>query len=378
MHEESNLDPRRQGSDARKEAGDAKVYMLMDSFLKFIFSLPEVVADYIAGFVEEPWARLVDRSTLVPEETRRVGSDLRQRESDRVWSVRCPGEDHPSVCLIFEFQSKSDRRMPLRMGIYAMRQLEGLLREDRLPDGRLPLVHSAVVYTGDGPWTAGLSTSEITLDLGGASWDVPNVEYRLLAAGEVDIDRAGLQGNSAAAILRLLWNRLTSRWRKLAAVAMDAIAGREASDVRCNCLLFLEAWVPQRFKGEQVWDLSRLEGEEHERWAKMKDELNVFTQRFIREGIQKGRQAGRQEGRQEGLDLGWKQGLEEGLKRGLDDRRQLLFRLACKRFDDVPAASLSILLDRIRDSAGLDEVGDWILSCESGPDFLGRFNGAGG
>ena len=286
MHEERNLDPRRQGSDARKEAGDATVYMLMDSFLKFVFSLPEVVADYIAGFVEEPWARLVDRSTLVPEESHRVGSDFRQPESDRAWSVRCPGEDHPSVCLIFEFQSKSDRLMPLRMGISAMRQLECLLRADRLPGWRLPLVHSAVVYTGDGPWTAARSTAEITLGLDGAGWNVPKMEYRLLAAGELDIDRAGLEGNSAAATLRLLWNRVASRWRKRAVDAMDAFAGPEASYVRCEFLLFLEAWVPRRFKGEQVWDLSRLEGEEYERWAKMKAELNVFTQRFIHKGIQ--------------------------------------------------------------------------------------------
>ena len=48
------------------------------------------------------------------------------------------------------------------------------------------------------------------------------------------------------------------------------------------------------------------------------------------------------------------------------------------RFEDVSAASLRSLLDRIRDSDKLDEIGDWILSCEKGKDFLGRFNVEGG
>ena len=52
-------------------------HMLMDSFLKLAFSLVAVVADYIAAFVDAPWGRLVDLSTLAPEETRRVGGELR-------------------------------------------------------------------------------------------------------------------------------------------------------------------------------------------------------------------------------------------------------------------------------------------------------------
>ena len=245
--------------------------------------------------------------------------------------------------------------MSLWMGIYAMRQLGGLRREGRLAGGILPLVHSAVIHTGDGSWTAARSTTAITADLGGESWEAPIAEYLRLAAGEVDVDSSGLAGNKAAAILRLIFNRDVKLWRPLAADAVDSLAGPEALDVRRACLVWLEEWVPERFPGEQLWDLSELQGKELERWEKMKEDLMYpFRQKFILQG------------REEGLEQGLKLGLKESFKRSMEDRRQLLVRLACKRFDDLRAGKLRSLLDQIGDSGKLDEAGDWILSCESG------------
>ena len=98
------------------------------------------------------------------------------------------------------------------------------------------------------------------------------------------------------------------------------------------------------------------------------DELEVsFTERALAE-----RERLRAEGREQGLERGIEQGIERGIEQGLAHERDLLRRLAARRFDRRTAERLSGLLERIGDAEGLARVGDQIIECGSGDELIAR------
>ena len=59
----------------------------------------------------------------------------------------------------------------------------------------------------------------------------------------------------------------------------------------------------------------------------------------------------------------------EGREQG---RRALLLRLARVRFGEDVAARLAAPLDGISDSERLDEIGEWLMACDSADALLAR------
>ena len=73
--------------------------------------------------------------------------------------------------------------------------------------------------------------------------------------------------------------------------------------------------------------------------------------------------------RNEGRDEGRREGRDEGLA----GERKLLLRQARIRFGEALAGSLAALLDGIADADRLEQVGEWLLVCDSGDALLARF-----
>ena len=71
-----------------------------------------------------------------------------------------------------------------------------------------------------------------------------------------------------------------------------------------------------------------------------------------------------------------KQWLREGIEQGLEHERALLRRLAASRFGTKTAERLSGVLAGIADPEGLAEVGEWLVRCETGSEFLARVDPA--
>ncbi len=76
----------------------------------------------------------------------------------------------------------------------------------------------------------------------------------------------------------------------------------------------------------------------------------------------------RAEGRQEGLQQGLQQGQEQGLRR----ERQLLVRQAGRKFGTEATASVAGLLAGIDDPDRLQDIGEWIVDCDRGSEFIAR------
>ena len=80
------------------------------------------------------------------------------------------------------------------------------------------------------------------------------------------------------------------------------------------------------------------------------------------------------EGREQGLAEGREQGLEQGIEQGVDQQRALLCRQAAARFGADTAARLTDVLAPITDPDRLAEIGDWLVRCDIGAEFLARLD----
>ena len=72
------------------------------------------------------------------------------------------------------------------------------------------------------------------------------------------------------------------------------------------------------------------------------------------------------------IEQGLGQGLERGIEQGLDRERALLCRMTASRFGLPTAERLAELLAPITDTERLADVGDWLVQCDTGADFLAR------
>ena len=87
-------------------------------------------------------------------------------------------------------------------------------------------------------------------------------------------------------------------------------------------------------------------------------------------------QEGREQWLQEGREQGIREGIEQGIEQGLEHERALLCRLAASRFGAETAERLSGVLAGIADPESLAEVGEWLVRCETGSEFLARVDPA--
>ena len=75
----------------------------------------------------------------------------------------------------------------------------------------------------------------------------------------------------------------------------------------------------------------------------------------------------------------WRQeGRELGVEQGLEHERALLRRQAASRFGEETAERLSGMLTRVADWDALAEIGEWLVRCETGGEFLARVDPAAG
>ena len=88
-----------------------------DPAYKKLFSQPRLIEDLLTGFVPQPWIAELDFSTLEKCNVHFVTPQLGWRQSDVLWRVQLRGQ-WLYVLILLEFQSRIDRWMPLRVGVY--------------------------------------------------------------------------------------------------------------------------------------------------------------------------------------------------------------------------------------------------------------------
>jgi len=84
------------------------------------------------AFVDQPFVKHLDFSTLQKVNATFVSPDFQRRESDIIWKVAFRGKP-VYIFLLLEFQSSPDRWMPLRFLRYIVELYQSFLDTDDAP-----------------------------------------------------------------------------------------------------------------------------------------------------------------------------------------------------------------------------------------------------
>lgn len=163
-----------------------------------------MVIDLLQGFVHEPWVAELDFTTLEIVSGSYVSDDLRGREDDVIWRVKCR-HSWIYVYLLIEFQSTIDRYMAVRLITYMGLLYQDLIKTKQLTaDKRLPPIFPVVLYNGEKCWNAATELKELIVNLpGGLERYLPSFKYLILDEGACELDQLTPLKNLVAAIFRL-------------------------------------------------------------------------------------------------------------------------------------------------------------------------------
>ncbi len=309
-----------------------------DHSYKQLFSHAELVRDLLRGFVQEAWIDDLDLSTLEKTQSSYVSDDLREREDDAVWRVRCRDE-WVYVYILMEFQSTVDRFMAVRLMVYIGLLYQDLIRAGKLlQNGKLPPVFPLVLYNGKPPWSGATSVQELIQEVpGGLSKYRPALTYLLL-----DESCHPMQGvaadNLVAAIFRLEQSTEPADVRELVQQLIEWLKAPQQTSLRRAFAVWIRrVLLPVRLPGQPLPEINDLM------------EVDAMLAERVKEWTHEWEAKGRQEGRQEG---------EAGI----------LLRLMRLKFGELDVG----VVDKIQ-SADIKQLAVWserILSAKTAEEML--------
>jgi len=284
-----------------------------DLFARYTFGHPERAAAELHAVLPPHVVSAVDWSSLRREPGSVVDPELRETESDLLFSARLRSGHPVLLYVLLEHQSSVDRWMALRMLRYVVRQVERWRQEH--PDSTLlPIILPLVMYHGeDGTWTAPRRVEELFAlpDEEHDRWRalVPHFEYLLddLTAERAEV----LMARPGPPLARLAWRVLRySRSEELAqrlpewtALFVQLHAAPEGSEhlvVVIRYIIWVGDKAAHQAAGRVLHSVLDAQGTE------------ALMRSYGEELIEQGRQQGLAQGHEQGLA----QGLEQGRLRG--------------------------------------------------------------
>ena len=313
-----------------------------DRLVRFTFDHPERAAAELRAALPDFVVSEVDWSSLQPERGSVVDPELRQTETDLLFSARLRGGQAMLFYVLLEHQSSVDRWMALRMLRYVVRQLEHWRQENPGAE-RLPVIIPLVMYHGPGGgWSAPRRMEEL-FDLPEehrVRWQplLPRFEY---AVDDLTAEREeALRSRSGPPLVRLVLlalaygrsSQLAQRlpgWSGLFEEAKEAPNGQEEVSAVFHYLLLVGG---EAAKGVTVDMLKSVVG------ARRTEELMSawFEEHF-------------EQGRQKGMD----EGLSKGVAKG---RAEAVLQLLAVRGVLVDSKSRQ----RILSCSDLETLGLWL------------------
>ena len=322
--------------------------MLHDENYKRLFASKLMVEHLLRACLPADLLAAADFSELGELSTEYVSDELRKRHGDTVWRLRL-GEHWVYLLILLEFQSEDDPWMALRIHTYTGLLYQELVRNEapEVADGRLPPVLPIVLYNGSKLWTTTQQMRELVAPAG--PWLAPyQPEQRyfvldLRRVADDDLPQRNLLRAVAALERSRSYADLLRVWEVLELWLRDP---RAAELQRA----FVD-WIRQMAErlapaGAVVPPVRSME----EVRMTLVERVAEWPKQLLREGRE--------------------QGLAEGREQGVDQQRALLCRMAAARFGADTAARLAEVLAPIADPERLAEIGDWLVRCDTGAEFL--------
>ena len=338
---------------------------LHDLFARYTFGHPERAAAELRAVLPAQVVSEVDWSSLRREPVSVVDPELRETESDLLFTARLH-TGHPLLLyVLLEHQSSVDRWMALRMLRYVVRQVERW-RQENPKSQVLPLIIPLVMYHGpEGTWTAPRRVEELFELPDGEEqreqWRalVPRFEYLL---DDLTAEReAALSARPGPPLARLAWlvlrygrtGELARRLPDWVALFAQVQAGPEGAEHLVVVIRYL-LWTENKAvhaAARQVLH-SLVDGQRAE------ELMGTWAEEMIEQGLQKGLEKGLARGREEGR--------EEGR---LHERAELVLRILTRRGVQVDESARQHILS-CTDGTTLDRWFDLALNATTLSDVL--------
>ena len=291
-----------------------------------------------------------DLSSLRKLSAEYVSDELLKRHGDTVWRLRV-GSRWVFLLVLVEFQSENDRWMALRILTYSGLLYQELVR-NQAPEvamGRLPAVLPVVLYNGAEPWTAVREMGELIAPAG--PWLAPYQPAQRYYV--LDVRRVAADDLPRRNLLRAVAGLEQSRSAEDVLRVVEALQGWLRDPRAAELQRAFADWVRQVTErvapaGAVLLPARTLE----DLRMTLVERASEWTAQWLREGR------------------------EQGLEQGLEQQRALLCRMAAARFGADTAVRLAGVLAAIVDPARLAEVGDWLVRCETGAEFLSHVDTA--
>ena len=322
-----------------------------DPIYKRIFAFPRMVEDLLRGFAKGDWIQRAEFSSLRKAPAEYVGDDLRKRIGDSVWRLPLDG-GWLHVLVLLEFQSRSERDMALRILEYTVLLYQELSRSGLGPDGLRPPVLPIVLHNGGRRWSAVTDVRDLVVPTGPSlAPHQPSQRYLVVDLQSLREDDLPLR-NLVGAVSRMERSRWLEDLRRVAASLQDWLRGPKDTELRRTFADWL--WrLAQRLQPEAAATDSP-PGLDLEDVRMTLDEMDMSLEERVAQ---------------------WpKPWIQKGIEQGLEHERALLRRMAALRFGADAAERASTLLQHITDPDRLEEVGELIVRCETGGEFLARMN----
>jgi predicted transposase YdaD len=279
-----------------------------DLFVRFTFGHPERAAAELRAVLPPQVVSQVDWETLHPEPGSVIDPELRETESDLLFSARLRGGQPLLFYVLIEHQSTVDWWMALRMLRYVVRQLEHW-RKQHPESKRLPVIIPLVLYHGpEGAWSAPRRIEELFellddvehLEIWGAL--VPRFEYRVDDLTTERAEALMARPGPPLALLALLVLRygrteeLAERlpsWAALFAQVQAAPNGDEELRTVVHYLLLIGDRGAKEVTVEMLHSVLGVQ--------RVEELMRTYGEELIEQGRQKGMLEGEAKGRAEGV-----------------------------------------------------------------------------
>ena len=316
--------------------------VVQDETYKKLFAFPRMVEDLLRALITSEWIDDADFSTLRKLSSEYVSDDLRRRLGDAVWRVRL-GHGWLHVLVLLEFQSRDDPDMALRILEYTALLYRELGRNDRLGADRLrPPVLPVVLYHGAARWKAALEVGKLISPVGPSLAPYqPSQRYLVLDERRVEEDDLPSR-NLMAAVVGLEQSRSLADLVRVVEALQEWLPDPRDAELKSA---FAE-WVRRLAKR-----LAPVGGEDLPPARTLEDVRMNLEERVAQ----------------------WpKEWLAQGLAQGLEHERALLCRMARTRFGADTSEQLSAVLAGVADQDRFADIGDWLVRCDTGQEFLAR------
>ena len=346
----------------------AELRLPHDASFKSFVQNPEFIRHLLRA---EPLQDLDEAEVVEIEEARSnlIHPDLSQRVVDAAWKLTL--RDGGLVYLLVECQSTPDPSMPFRI-LNAVSALYLYLSRNPPGDGRysakrVPCVKHLTVYSGRAKWNVAADVSKL-VEAGAAG---PGPEVPRMRCPVLDLRRwEAAEGEENLAVLLAGLQRCEDpeELRRAAEPLRRCVGDADHAELASAFAAWItyvrlpEMGVTGAPRGNRLEEVMEMLETQPPTWGdRMREEGRVM-------GHEQGREVGRAEGRAEGRQEGRAQERREGLRR----ERKLLLRLARLRYGGGQVGALSAMLDRITDTDLLEEIGEWLLDCDSGEALMAR------